>query len=124
MNDMVAQMQRRWAKAFARADADALASLYTEDALFFGSMPDLYLQRSGVRRYFETLPKGYEGAAFGETQAIEISRDLIVSAGFVTFTGEREGERFSLLYRMSWTLVRSWEDWRIASHHASPKNPA
>jgi hypothetical protein len=84
-------MQRRWAEAFARADADALASLYTADALFFGSMPDLYLQRSGVRRYFETLPKGYEGAAFGETQAIEIGRDLIVSAGFVTFTGEREG---------------------------------
>jgi ketosteroid isomerase-like protein len=57
MNDMVAQMQRRWAEAFARADPDALAALYAEDALFFGSMPDLYLQRSGVRRYFETLPK-------------------------------------------------------------------
>jgi ketosteroid isomerase-like protein len=120
MNDTVVQMQRRWADAFARADADALASLYTEDALFFGSMPHLYLQKSGVRRYFATLPKGYEGAAFGETQAIDIGRDLIVSAGFVTFTGER----FSLLYRMSWTLMRSREGWRIASHHASPKNPA
>jgi uncharacterized protein (TIGR02246 family) len=124
MNDVVAQMQRRWAEAFARADADVLASLYTEDALFFGSMPDLYLQRSGVRRYFETLPKGYEGAAFGETQAVEINPNLIVAAGFVTFTGERGGERFCLLYRMSWTLTRSGEDWRIVSHHASPKNPA
>src|SRR5436309_10091546 len=113
MNDIVAQMQRRCAEAFARADADALASLYTGDALFFGSMPDLYLQRSGVRRYFETLPKGYEAAAFGETQTVAINPDLIVSAGFVTFTGEREGERFSLLYRMSWTLTRREEDWRI-----------
>src|SRR5438270_13950341 len=119
MNDIVAQMQRRWAEAFARADADALASLYAGDALFFGSMPDLYLQRSGVRRYFATLPKGYEGAAFGETHALEIGSGLIVSAGFVTFTGEREGERFSLLYRMSWTLVRSGQDWRIGSHHGS-----
>jgi uncharacterized protein (TIGR02246 family) len=124
MNDMVAQMQRRWAEAFARADPDALAALYAEDALFFGSMPDLYLQRSGVRRYFETLPKGYEAAAFGETQTVEINPDLIVSAGFVTFAGEREGERFNLLYRMSWTLTRSEQDWRIVSHHASPKNPA
>jgi len=124
MNDIVAHMQRRWAEAFARADADALASLYTGDALFFGSMPDLYLQRSGVRRYFETLPKGYEGAAFGETQTVKINPNLIVSAGFVTFTGERAGARFCLLYRMSWTLTRSGEDWRIASHHASPKNPA
>ena len=122
MNDTVVHMQRRWSEAFARADADALASLYTEDALFFGSMPDLYLQRSGVRRYFETLPKGYEGAAFGETHAVEIGHDVIASAGFVTFTGERDGKHFSLLYRMSWTLVRTGAEWRIASHHASPKN--
>jgi uncharacterized protein (TIGR02246 family) len=124
VNDIVAQMQRRWAEAFARADPDALAALYTEDALFFGSMPDLYLRRSGARRYFETLPKGYEAAGFGETQTVEINPDLIVSASFVTFTGEREGKRFCLLYRMSWTLLRNGEEWQIASHHASPKNPA
>jgi uncharacterized protein (TIGR02246 family) len=124
MNDIVAQMQRRWAEAFARADAGALASLYTDDALFFGSKPDLYRQRSGVRHYFETLPKGYEAAAFGETHAVRINPDLIASAGYVTFTGERGGERFSLLYRMSWVLARSGGEWRIASHHASPKKPA
>ena len=122
MSDIVAQMQGRWTEAFARADAEALAALYTDDALFFGSMPDLYLGASGVRRYFETLPKGYENAAFADTQAVEIGADLIVSAGFVTFTGERNRERFSLLYRMSWTLVRSGDHWRIASHHASPKS--
>jgi ketosteroid isomerase-like protein len=97
MNAIVAQIQRRWAAAFARAEADALASLYIEGALFFGSMPDLYCGRSGVRQYFETLAKGYEGAAFADTHTVEISPDLIVSAGFVTFTGERDGERFSTL---------------------------
>jgi uncharacterized protein (TIGR02246 family) len=122
MSEIVAQMQRRWADAFARADAKALAALYMDDALFFGSMPDLYLGASGVRRYFETLPKGYENAAFADTQAVEIGAALIVAAGFVTFTGERNRERFSFLYRMSWTLVRTGGDWRIASHHASPKN--
>ena len=122
MSDIVGEMQGRWAEAFARADADALAALYTDDALFFGSMPELYLKASGVRRYFETLPKGYEAAAFADTQAVEIGADLIVSAGFVMFTGEHDGERFSVLYRMSWTLVRAGGDWRIASHHASPKN--
>jgi ketosteroid isomerase-like protein len=124
MNDVVARLQRRWSDAFARADIDALASLYTNDALFFGSMPDLYLQRSGVRRYFETLPKGYEAAAFADSPCIELAPDLIASAGFVRFTGERDGERFSILYRMSWTLIRTGDDWKIASHHASPKNPA
>jgi uncharacterized protein (TIGR02246 family) len=124
MNDVVAEIQRRWAEAFARADPGALASLYAEDALFFGSMPDLYRQRSGVQHYFETLPSGYEGAAFGETHAVEINPELMISAGFVTFTAKRDGEHFSLLYRMSWTLVRSRGEWKISSHHASPKNPA
>jgi ketosteroid isomerase-like protein len=122
--DVVAEIQRRWAEAFARADPGALASLYAEDALFFGSMPDLYRQRSGVQLYFETLPSGYEGAAFGETHAVEINPELMISAGFVTFTAKRDGDHFSLLYRMSWTLVRSRGEWKILSHHASPKNPA
>jgi uncharacterized protein (TIGR02246 family) len=122
MNDIVAQVQRRWSEAFARADIDALALLYTSDALFFGSMPDLYLGQSGVRRYFETLAKGYEAAAFADTQTVEMAPGIITCAGFVTFTGERGGKRFSFLFRMSWTLIRTIEDWRIASHHASPKN--
>ncbi|MBV8848967.1 MAG: nuclear transport factor 2 family protein [Methylobacteriaceae bacterium] len=122
MNDIVACVQRRWAEAFARSDSNAMALLYTDDALFFGSMPDLYIGRSGVRHYFTILPKGYKAAAFADTCTVEISRDLIVSAGFVTFTGARDGARFSLVYRMSWTLVRIGVEWRIASHHASPKN--
>jgi uncharacterized protein (TIGR02246 family) len=124
MNDVVAQIQRRWSDAFARADIDALASLYTNDALFFGSKPDLYVGRIGVRRYFETLAKGYEAAAFADTSCIELARDLIAAAGFVRFTGERDGERFAILYRVSWTLIRTGDDWKIASHHASPKNSA
>jgi ketosteroid isomerase-like protein len=47
---------------------------------------------------------------------------MLSSRKFSAAGRERDGERFSLLYRMSWTLVRSGEQWRIASHHASPKN--
>jgi ketosteroid isomerase-like protein len=122
MNDTVAAIQRRWSEAFARTDIDALASLYAEGALFFGSLPDLYLGQGGVRRYFETLARGYEGADFGDTEAIEIAPGVLASAGFVTFTGERNGERFCLVFRMSWTLIRTGSEWQIASHHASPKN--
>jgi uncharacterized protein (TIGR02246 family) len=119
---VVAEVQQRWAQAFARSDIDSLVSLYGEQTLFFGSTPHLYLGRNGVRRYFETLTKGYEGAAFGESHVAEISPDVIVSAGFVTFTGKHDGKHFSLVYRMSWTLVRGGGEWKIASHHGSPKN--
>jgi ketosteroid isomerase-like protein len=77
-----------------------------------------------VRGYFETLAKGYEAAAFADSHCIELAPDLIASAGFVRFTGERDGERFSMLYRMSWTLMRTGDDWKIASHHASPRSRA
>ena len=30
-----------------------------------------------MQHYFETLAKGYEGAAFGDTHAVEINPDLI-----------------------------------------------
>jgi uncharacterized protein (TIGR02246 family) len=115
-------IQRRWAQAFARSDVDALASLYTQDALFFGSKPDLYRGQGGVREYFESLTKGYESATFAHSHVVAISPEVIVSAGFVTFAGAHDGRRFSLPYRMSWTLVRSGGEWRIASHHASPRN--
>ncbi|GAC1335678.1 MAG: hypothetical protein NVSMB26_20760 [Beijerinckiaceae bacterium] len=46
---------------------------------------------------------------------------MIVTAALVTFTGERDGKPFAAPYRITFTLVKSGDDWKIASHHASPK---
>jgi ketosteroid isomerase-like protein len=117
----VALIERHWSEAFARWDIDELVSLYTSEAQFLGSKPDLYLGQSGVRHYFETLPKGYKGAAFSDSHAVQVTPDVIVAAALVTFTGERDGKPFAAPYRITFTLVKSGDDWKIASHHASPK---
>lgn len=114
--DTVAHMQQRWMSAFDRADWEALEQLYTPDALLFGGKPDLYCGPGGVLAYFGALAAG-GSATFGETTILASSSSLILTAGFVTF----QREAIARPHRMSWTLLKDFQGWRIASHHASPR---
>jgi ketosteroid isomerase-like protein len=50
--EIVSAILAKWAAAFSKLDDDALASLYSRNALFFGSNPKLY--RGTMRRaYFQ-----------------------------------------------------------------------
>ena len=51
----------KWSAHFTRLDADALASLYSKSAFFFGSNPTLYRGREGVAAYFNGLPRCGDG---------------------------------------------------------------
>jgi len=56
-DDIVSGIMERWAENFSKFDADVQASLYSKNALFFGSKPTLYRGRDGVASYFNGLPK-------------------------------------------------------------------
>ena len=56
-DDIVSGIMGRWATAFSSLDASALASLYSRNAFFFGSNPNLYRGNDGVQAYFEGLPR-------------------------------------------------------------------
>ena len=56
MDNIVAGIMVKWAAAFSRLDAPALALLYSKNAFFFGSNPNLYRGRDGVAAYFNGLP--------------------------------------------------------------------
>ena len=49
--DVASGVMAKWASAFGKLDADALSSLYSKHALFFGSNPNLYRGREGVAAY-------------------------------------------------------------------------
>lgn len=53
----VSAIIEKWSAGFNKLDAEALASLYSKNALFFGSNPKLYRGRDGVAAYFKALPK-------------------------------------------------------------------
>jgi uncharacterized protein (TIGR02246 family) len=117
--DAVDSLQRKWSAALRAGDVPALVALYTADAQLFGNKPDLFTGHSGVRRYFEALPPGTRlCAAFGVRNVSQPAQDVIVSAGYVSFS--REGVADSALaFRITFVLARREGEWRIASHHAS-----
>jgi uncharacterized protein (TIGR02246 family) len=112
-----AAVTAKWEQAFNAWNIDALASLYTKDALFFGSTPDLYTGRDGVKAYFSKLPAGALKAKMGEQHVVRVSANVIATAGFVDFT--REGK--VVPFRLTLVLVKTGRHWLIAEHHASPK---
>jgi len=120
--DDAAALEAKWGAPFAKWDLDALAALYTKDALFFGSTPDVFIVQDGVKTYFSKLPKGvFKSAALSDQHVIRPSSGVIVAAGFVTFAHEMNGQTSQLPFRITLTMVHQGRDWTIAAYHASPK---
>ncbi len=121
-NDGAAALEAEWSDAFAKWDIDALASLYPKDALFFGSTPDLYIWQDGMKTYFSKLPKGvFKSATFSDQHFIRLAPNVILAAGFVSFTRETNGQSSQVPFRITLTLLRQGSVWKIAAHHVSPK---
>lgn len=111
-------LREAWGTAFATRDINALVALYSEDALFFGSTATLYRGRSGVRVYFETLRKDIVLDAFEPAEISLASAGIIIAAGYWNFLFDGQLRP----YRLTWTIVREEAEWRIAAHHASPRD--
>jgi len=121
-DDIVSGIMGRWAAAFTRLDAKALASLYSKNAFFFGSNPKLYRGHDGVQAYFEGLPRWSSPTVqFTDVNTINATPDVINVAGTATFMMEAGPE--PLTVKITWVIVREDGNWKIASHHVSSKTP-
>jgi uncharacterized protein (TIGR02246 family) len=121
-DDIVSGIMGRWAAAFGKLDAAALASLYAANAFFFGSNPKLYRGRDGVQAYFEELPRWSSPAVqFTDVRAILAAPDVINIAGTATFLVEANAE--PLQVKITWVIIREGGEWKIVNHHVSSKTP-
>lgn len=121
-DDIVSSVMKKWAAAFTKLDAAALASLYSKHAFFFGSNPTFYRGHDGVKAYFEGLPSWQSPSVeFSEIRTAQATPDLINVAGTATFTIEKDAE--PLVVKITWVIVREDGDWKIVSHHVSSKTP-
>jgi uncharacterized protein (TIGR02246 family) len=121
-DDIVSAIMGRWAAAFGKLDAAALASLYAANAFFFGSNPKLYRGNDGVQAYFEELPRWSSPTVhFTEVRAILAAPDVINVAGTATFVVEANAE--PLQVKITWVIIREGGEWKIVSHHVSSKTP-
>ena len=120
-DDIASNMTSRWADTFSKFDPEAQASLYSTHALFFGSNPTLYRGRDGVRAYFEALPEWDSRAVrFTDVSTAQVNPELINFAAIAWFDVDGAPK---LSVKITWVMVREDGDWKIVSHHVSPKAP-
>jgi uncharacterized protein (TIGR02246 family) len=121
-DDTVSAIMGKWAAAFIRLDAAALASLYSKNAFFFGSNPTFYRGNNGVQAYFAGLPRwSSPSVQFTDVKTAQVAADLINIAGTASFIVEKDAE--PLVVKITWVIVREDGEWKIVSHHVSSKTP-
>ena len=121
-DDTVSTIMEKWAVAFSKQDATALASLYSKNAFFFGSNPNLYRGNDGVAAYFDALPRwSSPSVQFTDVRTGPAGPDVINFAGTASFVVDDRAEPLSV--KITWVIVREDGDWKIVSHHVSSKMP-
>ena len=117
---IVSSLAADWARLGLAGDVGGLVNLYKDDAIFFGSLPNMYFGLSGVAEYFRvTSLTSLKSVRFDWQEARFIAPSVINAGGLVHFGMEIESVPISWRFGMSWTLVRSGANWKIAAHHAS-----
>ena len=115
------ELINRWAAAYNSGDPDAVAKLYTPDAILLGTVSPIVSEGSGaIRDFFSKRPSGSSNAV-GERHTIVVADNAVVVTGFYDF--ERKLTRLSVPMpaRFTMLLVKRDGEWRIAHHHSSPR---
>ena len=121
-DDTVSGIIEKWSAAFEKLDAEALASLYSKNAFFFGSNPSLYRGNEGVAAYFNALPRWSSPTVqFTDVMTALISSDVINVAGIASFLVSEGTQPLSV--KLTWVIAREDGDWKIVSHRVSSMTP-
>jgi uncharacterized protein (TIGR02246 family) len=105
-----------WTSAFNRHDPDAMAELFTPDALFQGYGPAPTTGRDAVRAYYAAVAA--DRTAEGKVLHTATLGDDVAS-GFAEVTiSSPEGPQAHVY--MSLVLLREESVWRISQYHVSP----
>ncbi|MES2481251.1 MAG: SgcJ/EcaC family oxidoreductase [Pseudomonadota bacterium] len=117
------EVAARWNVAAASWNAQALAAIYTADALFFGGRPGHSVGADAIAEYF----KSYEGVirsgrmVWVEPRLRCMAPGCVLSQGYVDFFFElADGQSTQSRLRATLVLVQDQGSWRIAQHHFSP----
>jgi uncharacterized protein (TIGR02246 family) len=108
---------KKWIEAFNSHDLDTHAALYTEDAMLFGSIPELVVGRAAIKAYFGGRGPNVHVAHYPFPDVVTIRDDVAATAAHVDFA---DGDT-PMPYRVTWMLVKQDGHWRIAQHHGSPR---
>lgn len=112
----------RWAATYSANDREALAKLYTPDALLLGTTDPVATRGTeAIREYFAPLDKGGRKNTIIEKNVIVLSETAIVVAGFYDFS-RKEQNYEPRPSRFTMVVVKRDGTWLIAHHHSSPRS--
>lgn len=115
----VAAATSAWGQAL--ADPEKVSSLYSDEAVLWGTMsPTIRSGRAAVRDYFAGAAKALPDlkVTFGD-QMIRVYGNAAVNSGYYTFSWVKDGETKSLPARYSFTYVKDGDRWLLVDHHSS-----
>jgi hypothetical protein len=98
-----------------------MALLYHDRSMLYGSKTELFIGTEGAMKYFSGLtPRRSRSVEFSEVTASFASETVIALAATATFL---VSDAPPLVTRFTQTWVKTGEEWRVLSHHASQKKP-
>lgn len=115
MTDPMCEILDRWKAAFDGHQLDAMADLFTPDALFQGFGPKVVAGRDAVRAYYEAVPDD-RSADVTVLSTYTIGEQVAGGFADVTF---RDPKGWEAAVHLSLTLRREPDAWRIRQYHVS-----
>ena len=113
-----------WSAAYSTNDPEAIAKLYTPDAILLGTVsPVISVGTDAIKKYFSASKGSGNKNAIQERRTIVLGDDAVVVTGFYEFTGTSEGKPWARPSRFTMLVTKRSGEWRIAHHHSSPLVP-
>ncbi len=110
-----------WAEAFNTRDAQRIAALYSDDAVFWGTIsPTIRTTPDAVLEYFtdSTTRRPNLRMAIGE-QHVRVYGDTAINSGYYTSHSVQEGQEIITPLRFTFVFYQRDGRWMIVSHHSS-----
>lgn len=110
-----------WVEAFNARDAQRIAALYAEDAVFWGTIsPTIRTTPETVLEYFtnSTTRRPNLRITIGE-QHVRVFGDTATNSGYYTSRNVQDGQEIITPMRFTFVFHQRGGRWMIVSHHSS-----
>jgi uncharacterized protein (TIGR02246 family) len=115
MSDPMRDVLDRWKAAFDGHQPDAMADLFTTDALFQGFGPAVVTGRDAVRAYYAAVPAN-RSAEVALVAGYLVGEEVAGGFADVTF---RDPTGWEVPVHLSLVLLNDGGAWRIRQYHVS-----
>jgi len=110
----------RWSAAFSSNEPEAIAKIYTSDAILLGTVSPIMSEGTdAIVKYFTPTKGTGNKNKLGDRRTIVLGDNAVVVTGFYEFTRMQEGKPVPGPARFTMLLVKRDGEWRIAHHHSS-----